>query len=197
MFVGGSSVQAQQAAAALGDIFISWGEAPPQLRELFASVATLAAQRGRQLACGSRFHVITRDSAADAWQVANGMLAGLDPAMVAAAQARMQRSESVGQRRVAAMHGGQAGNLEVYPNVWAGYGLIRPGPGAALVGSHEQVADRIAEYHGLGAEHLILSGQPHLEEAYWFGEGVMPLLRERGLLASEPPAGVMAGASHG
>jgi alkanesulfonate monooxygenase len=70
----------------------------------------------------------------------------------------------------------------VYPNVWAGYGLLRPGPGAALVGSHEQVADRIEEYYRLGTQHLILSGQPHLEEAYWFGEGVIPLLRERGLL---------------
>jgi alkanesulfonate monooxygenase len=27
----------------------------------------------------------------------------------------------------------------------------------------------------------VLSGYPHLEEAYWFGEGVMPLLAERGL----------------
>jgi alkanesulfonate monooxygenase len=33
-------------------------------------------------------------------------------------------------------------------------------------------------------EHLILSGQPHLEEAYEFGEGVLPLLRARGLLGT-------------
>jgi alkanesulfonate monooxygenase len=30
-----------------------------------------------------------------------------------------------------------------------------------------------------------LSGYPHLEEAYRVGEGVMPVLRRRGLLASE------------
>jgi alkanesulfonate monooxygenase len=30
---------------------------------------------------------------------------------------------------------------------------------------------------------LILSAQPHLEEAYAFGEGVLPLLRKRGVLA--------------
>ncbi|MDM4784586.1 LLM class flavin-dependent oxidoreductase [Micromonospora sp. b486] len=67
---------------------------------------------------------------------------------------------------MARMSAGAEGRLEVYPNVWAGYGLLRPGAGAALVGSHEQVADRIAELHGLGVEHLLLSGQPHLEEAY-------------------------------
>jgi len=52
-----------------------------------------------------------------------------------------------------------------------------------LVGSHEEVAERIEEYHSIGVEHFILSGQPHLEEAYQVGEGVLPLLRKRGLLA--------------
>ena len=26
-----------------------------------------------------------------------------------------------------------------------------------------------------------MSGYPHLEEAYWFGEGVLPILEKRGL----------------
>ena len=38
------------------------------------------------------------------------------------------------------------------------------------------------EYAGLGFDEFILSGYPHLEEAYWFGEGVMPRLREAGHL---------------
>jgi alkanesulfonate monooxygenase SsuD/methylene tetrahydromethanopterin reductase-like flavin-dependent oxidoreductase (luciferase family) len=77
--------------------------------------------------------------------------------------------------------------LEIYPNLRAGYGLVRAGAGTALVGSHEEVADRIEEYHELGLDHFILSGQPHLEEAYWFGENVLPLLRRRGLLAVDEP----------
>ena len=68
------------------------------------------------------------------------------------------------------------------PNLWAGVGLVRGGAGTALVGSHEEVADRIAEYHALGIDEFILSGYPHLEEAYQVGEGVMPVLRRRGLL---------------
>ena len=44
------------------------------------------------------------------------------------------------------------------------------------------MAQRIAEYHELGIDHFIMSGQPHLEEAYWFAEGVFPLLRRDGLL---------------
>jgi alkanesulfonate monooxygenase len=51
-----------------------------------------------------------------------------------------------------------------------------------LVGSHEEVAERIEEYHALGIDEFIFSGYPNLEEAYWFGEGVKPILAARGLL---------------
>ncbi|MEW5632461.1 alkanesulfonate monooxygenase, partial [Streptomyces hydrogenans] len=36
---------------------------------------------------------------------------------------------------------------------------------------------------------------PHLEEAYWFGEGVTPLLAERGLLTTVPASPLLAGAA--
>ena len=81
------------------------------------------------------------------------------------------------------LHGGSRDDLTIAPNLWAGIGLVRGGAGTALVGSHEEVADRIEEYHDLGIDEFIFSGHPHLEEAYWFGEGVMPILRRRGLLA--------------
>ena len=42
------------------------------------------------------------------------------------------------------------------------------------------MADRIVEYHALGIDEFILSGYPNLEEAYWFGEGVLPLLEADG-----------------
>jgi alkanesulfonate monooxygenase len=83
------------------------------------------------------------------------------------------------------LHGGRTDSLEVSPNLWAGVGLVRGGAGTALVGSHAEVADRIAEYHGLGIDEFILSGYPHLEEAYQVGEGLMPVLRARGLLGSD------------
>ena len=88
-------------------------------------------------------------------------------------QVGLAASESGGQRRLRALHNGSTTDLEIAPNLWAGVGLVRGGAGTALVGSHEEVADRIAEF--------ILSGYPHLEEAWWLGEGVLPILRRRGL----------------
>ena len=79
-----------------------------------------------------------------------------------------------------ALHGGRVDQLEIYPNLWAGVGLVRGGAGTALVGSHEEVANLIYEYHSVGFDEFILSGYPHLEEAYWFAEGVLPLLQPEG-----------------
>ena len=66
------------------------------------------------------------------------------------------------------------------PNLWSGVGLVRGGAGTALVGSHQEVADRLEEYHRIGIDEFILSGYPHLEEVHWFGEGVLPILEQRG-----------------
>ena len=134
--------------------------------------------------------MITRDTAAEAWAQAQRLLDGLDPAAIERAQAIQRASQSEGQRRMAALHGGRTDALEVSPNLWAGVGLVRGGAGTALVGSHQEVADRIAEYYALGIDEFILSGYPHLEEAYQVGEGLIPVLRRRGLmppdLATQP-----------
>lgn len=76
---------------------------------------------------------------------------------------------------------GDRDGLEIHPNLWAGIGLVRGGAGTALVGSHDEVAGRSKEYHALGIDEFVLSGYPHLEEAYWFGEGVLPRLAAQGL----------------
>jgi alkanesulfonate monooxygenase len=146
----------------------------------------LAAAEGRELRLGIRMHVISRDRAADAWAETERLLNTMDLDAVAAAQANFSKTQSVGQQRMASLHGGDQSRLEVAPNLWAGIGLVRGGAGTALVGSHEEVAERIAEYHALGFEEFILSGHPHLEEAYWVGVGVLPVLRREGLLAPLP-----------
>jgi alkanesulfonate monooxygenase len=64
----------------------------------------------------------------------------------------------------------------ISPNLWAGVGLVRGGAGTALVGDPQAVAARMKEYIGLGIDTFILSGYPHLEEAYRFAELVFPLL---------------------
>ena len=171
IFCGGSSPPALRVAAAHVDTYLTWGEPPAAVAAKLDAVRALT---DRTLTYGIRLHVISRDTAGEAWAAARALLDRVPAAAVDAARERFARTESEGQRRMARLAGGDS--LEVSPNLWAGFGLVRPGAGTALVGSHAEVAARIAEYHELGIEHFILSGQPHLEEAYRFGEGVLPRL---------------------
>jgi len=184
IFFGGSSGPALEVAARHADVYLTWGEPPAAVAAKLDAVREHAERHGRELRFGIRLHVIARETASEAWGEAQRLLDGLDPAEIERAQAIQRASGSEGQRRMVALHGGRTDALEIYPNLWAGVGLVRGGAGTALVGSYEEVADRIAEYHELGVEEFILSGYPHLEAAYEVGEGVLPILRGRGLVAS-------------
>ena len=180
IFFGGASPAAERTAVRQADVYLAWGETPAQISERLIRMRELAAGAGRTLAVGIRLHVLTRDTSAAAWAEAGRLLDRVSPERVRQAQQVFAGTEFVGQQRMVALHNGDRSRLEVSPNLWAGHGLVRGGAGTALVGSHAEVADRIEEYHALGIDHFILSGQPHLEEAYYFAEGAAAELRQRG-----------------
>lgn len=181
LYFGGSSVAAGPVATDHCDVYLTWGEPPAAVAEKIAWIRKLAAERGRKIRFGIRLHIITRDTSEAAWAEAERLLRQIDPETIKTVQAGLARSESVGQKRMIALHKGSTADLEVSPNLWAGVGLVRGGAGTALVGSHREVAERIREYADLGIDEFVLSGVPHLEEAYWFGEGVLPILEQAGL----------------
>ena len=176
LYFGGSSEAGVNVAAQLVDKYLTWGEPPAAVAEKIAIVRQAARARGRELTFGIRLHVIVRETAEAAWRAADKLISHLDDATIAAAQKVFERMDSVGQSRMAALHGGRRDKLEVSPNLWAGVGLVRGGAGTALVGDPQTVAQRMREYMALGVDSFILSGYPHLEEAYRFAELVMPLL---------------------
>ena len=189
LYFGGSSKAAGPVAAKHADVYLTWGEPPEAVREKIEWIRKEAADEGRTVRFGIRLHTISRDTADEAWAQAGKFVDALDEETVRNAQAGLSRSQSEGQKRMLALHEANRANgswndarsLEIAPNLWAGVGLVRGGAGTALVGSHTDVADRIAEYAEIGIDEFIFSGYPHLEELYWFGEGVVPVLRERGL----------------
>ena len=187
LYFGGSSPIAGEIAAKHADVYLTWGEPPAAVAGKIAWIRKLAAEEGRELRFGIRMHTITRDTSEAAWVEAQRLLDHIDDDDIKRVQDGLRRSESEGQRRMLELNRGSRDDLEIHPNVWAGIGLVRGGAGTALVGSHEEVADRIAEYHDLGIDEFVLSGYPHLEEAYWFGEGVLPVLAERGLWQHPAP----------
>ena len=176
LYIGGSSAEGHQVAAEFVDKYLTWGEPPAQVEEKITAMRRLAAATGRQVSFGIRLHVIVRETASEAWASADRLIAKLDEDTIRSAQKIFSRMDSEGQRRMSALHDGRRDRLEISPNLWAGVGLVRGGAGTALVGSPEQIVARMKEYMALGIDSFILSGYPHLEEAYRFAELVMPLL---------------------
>lgn len=176
LYFGGSSPIALEVAADHVDAYLTWGEPPSQVEEKINKVRELAAAKGRTVKFGIRLHVIVRPTEEEAWAAANKLIEHVDDETIAQAQKVFSRMDSEGQRLMSSLHGGDRNRLEVSPNLWAGVGLVRTGAGTALVGDPDTVAARIKEYADLGIETFVLSGYPHLEEAYTTAELLFPKL---------------------
>jgi len=184
LYFGGSSPAALEVATKHVDVYLTWGEPPAQVAEKITQVRALAAKHGRTIRFGMRMHVIVRETNQAAWDAANDLIRYVDDAAIANAQAAFAKMDSVGQKRMQALHNGNRNQLEVSPNLWAGVGLVRGGAGTALVGDAGTVAERMLEYNELGIDTFVLSGYPHLEEAYRVAELLFPRLP----LGSKPTA---------
>ena len=176
LWFGGSSPIAQEIAAKHVDVYLTWGEPPEQVAKKIASVRRLAEQQGRALTFGIRLHVIVRETESEAWEAATRLIRYVDEDAIATAQKAYARMDSEGQQRMTQLHGGNRAALEISPNLWAGVGLVRGGAGTALVGDPDTIAARMLEYSNLGIDTFILSGYPHLEEAYRVAELLFPKL---------------------
>jgi alkanesulfonate monooxygenase len=176
LYFGGSSGVANDLAARLIDVYLTWGEPPQQVAEKIATIRRLAAEQGRSIRFGIRLHIIVRETEQEAWRAADDLIRYVDEEVIAKAQKAFARFDSEGQRRMSRLHTGSREDLIIGPNLWAGVGLVRKGAGTALVGDPATVAKRMLEYADLGIETFILSGFPHLEEAYRVADLLFPRL---------------------
>jgi alkanesulfonate monooxygenase len=180
IYFGGSSEIGRAVAASHADMYLTWGEPPADVAEKICDVKRRADQLERNVRFGIRLHVIVRETESEAWSAAEALISELDEATIAQAQANFARFDSEGQRRQVALrangHSRSRETLEVSPNLWAGVGLVRHSAGTALVGDPDTVAARLREYAALGIDTFILSGYPHLEEAYRVAEELFPRL---------------------
>ncbi|WP_027232723.1 FMNH2-dependent alkanesulfonate monooxygenase [Phyllobacterium sp. UNC302MFCol5.2] len=177
IWFGGSSDAGIDVAARHADVYLSWGEPVHQLGEKLGRVRARALAQGRRIRFGLRIHLIVRETEEKAWAAADDLISRITDDQIAAAQNEfLNVSQSVGQKRMSALHGGRRDKLVVGPNLWAGLGLVRGGAGTALVGSPENVAARLREYQAIGIDTIIGSGYPHLEEAFSVAELLFPQL---------------------
>lgn len=180
IWVGGSSDVAIDLAAKHGDVYASWAEPLDKQGAHIATFRAAAAKYGRKVETAMTVHVVVRDTEQQAWAEVDNMLQYANQDAVDALQRGLRAGQSVGQERASALHGGKlpkhARDLEIAPNVWAGYGLLRVGSSITLVGTPAQVAARLIEYHNIGVDKFILSHHPLPEEALRVADDLLPLL---------------------
>ena len=120
--------------------------------------------------------MIVRDTEAEAREYAEYIVSKLDDEQGRAIRERALDSTSLGVSHQAKNRELAADDGFVEPLLWTGVGRARSGCGAALVGSPEQIIERLQQYQKMGIRSFILSGYLHIEEAEHFGSKVLPHL---------------------
>ena len=196
LWAAGGSAEGLQAVTGLADVYLSTNDTPDGIAKKVEAAKKIAAeQHGREMRYGVSFPVIVRETAEEAWVVAERLLRNTSMQTItggkgweAVERAEVDLSDPIVARSVKAIREGRhpaARDLEIYPNIWCGPNLVNgldvtrtvPGPGAMLVGSAREVADRINEIcDKADITRLILSGRPLIEEAYHVSNLLLPLL---------------------
>jgi alkanesulfonate monooxygenase len=124
--------------------------------------------------------VLVRDTEEEAWAAAWESISKVSPEAIEKAQAAFAKTDATNQQRQNDLRElSKDQQFVVGPNLWTGLSLVRSGGAILIVGTADQVADRLIEYAELGISSFILSGYPHLEEAETFGQAALPLFREK------------------
>jgi alkanesulfonate monooxygenase len=179
-FIAGESEASRQVIAEEAQVYVTWGGPLDDLAARIADVRGRVAAAGRSAGYSVSFQVILGDTEDEAWAKAEDLLEHMSAAAIERQRTYLSGSDSVGQRRLAGyVERSAADGFRLGPNLWAGLTQVLGGNSVALVGTPDQVADRIAEYVGLGYDHVLLRGFPHLETIEQLGRDVLPRVRAR------------------
>ena len=180
-YFGGLSDEARNVAAAGADVYLMWPDTEDVIAETITDLQRRASACGRTLKFGYRVHVVVRETEDEARSAAAHLISAVDAATGDAIRSRSLDSTSVGVRRQAELRESAGNDGFVEPHLWTGIGKARSGCGAAIVGTPQQVIDKIHRYEAMGIEAFVFSGYPHKDEAERFADLVLPHLNHRPL----------------
>lgn len=177
LYFGGYSPAGVDLCAEHCDVYLMWPETEKKLQGLMENMTQKAAAYGRKVQFGLRVHVIVRETEKEARAYAAGLLSKLDIDLGADLRNRAQDAQSLGVARQSELRKGSDSDWYAEPNLWTGIGLARSGCGAALVGTPDQIAEKLRRYMEMGIRSFILSGYPHQKECELFAQYVLPQLQ--------------------
>ncbi|XDD45916.1 LLM class flavin-dependent oxidoreductase [Leptospira sp. WS39.C2] len=177
LYFGGISEDARALCAEFCDVFLMWPETEERLADTMKDLSLRAANFGRKIDFGLRIHLIVRDTETEAKDAAKRLLSKLDIEKAYDIKHRALDSNSAGVLRQDELRKTAGSDLFIEPMIWSGIGLARSGCGSAIVGTPEQVYEKIQRYIQMGIRAFIFSGYPLIEESKLFANKVLPKLK--------------------
>lgn len=177
LYFGGISDAARDLCAQHGDVFLMWPETETRLQETMLDLSRRAESYGRTIDFGLRIHVIVRETERAARAAAEQLVSRLDDTTADTLKHRSMDSQSLGVARQNELRTAADKDGYIEPFIWSGIGRARSGCGSAIVGTPDQVLEKINCYTEMGMRAFIFSGYPHLDECDLFGRHVLPHLK--------------------
>ena len=176
IYFGGSSDEAIAVAGKHADIYALWGETYDQVRETIARVRAAAAPHGRSLRFSLSLRPIVADTEAEAWDRAEHILQAAIALRAKQGLPAAAAPPNEGSRRLLAA-AAQGARLD--KRLWTEMAALSGARGnsTSLVGTPDQVADAMLDYHRLGVSTFLIRGFDPLLDAYLYGRDLIPRVR--------------------
>ncbi|MDR7036650.1 alkanesulfonate monooxygenase [Methylobacterium sp. BE186] len=176
VYFGGASPAALAVAGRHADTYALWGETQAQVRELIGRVRAAAAPHGRDPRFSLSVRPILAETEERAWARADAILARTRDLRAAKGLGPAASPQNEGSRRLlAAAAAGTRLDKRLYTAIAAETGAA--GNSTALVGTPEQVAEALLDYHDLGVRTFLIRGFDPLEDAIAYGRSLLPAFR--------------------
>lgn len=168
IFQGGSSRAARDMASRVYDWYFTNGNTPEELKKQIDDIREKAKANHHSVKIGVNAFVIARDSEEEAQAVLQEIIS----------KANVQAVKSFGEATREAGAASQEGEGNWAQSTFEDLVQYNDGFRTNLIGTPQQIAERIIELKKVGVD-LILSGFLHfIEEVEYFGQKVLPLVRE-------------------
>jgi len=168
IFQGGNSKAARRMTAQVADWYFMNGDTIEGARAQIEEVSALAQEAGRTVKFGLNAFVIMRDTEAEAKAVLHDIIAQSNPALV------LGFAESVKQAGAAT-----AEQQGMWVNsTYADLVQYNDGFKTNLIGTAEQVSDRIRRYYEIGVDLMLCGFLHYTDDLPAFGRTVIPLVHQ-------------------
>ena len=169
IFQGGNSLAAREMAGRVSDVYFINGNSLDKLKEQIDHVKSLAHLNGRDIQIGVNGFVIIRDTEEEAKQVLKDIILNANQEAVEGFKSQVKYAGKASPQGEGMWHNSTLEDLVQYND----------GFKTGLIGTVEQVTNRILELKKIGVD-IVLTGFLHYEEELQsFGEQIIPLVREK------------------